>query len=285
MIEITRDEWSDRSVRMILTPSNYAQKSLFYIQEIGFFEATKNYYVQRKNLSSFLILQTLKGNGILKYDGKEYSLSRGDVFFIDCRKEHFYYIVGDKPWIFNWVHFNGLSSTEYYDSYIRYNSSPIIEMEVSELSEIFTSLLSINKVKQSTNEILSSLKITEMITLLILCCQAVYSDMSPSNDFIDKAVWYIEKHLQDKITLDEISKQFNMNKYSFHKTFRRYTNIPFNEFIILHRVNRAKELLRSSDMSVREIGETVGIYNTSHFINLFKQREGMSPLNYKHRWD
>ena len=96
MIEITRDEWSDKSVRMILTPSNYAQKSLFYIQEIGFFEATLNYYVQRKNLSSFLILQTLEGNGILNYNGKEYSLSRGDVFFIDCRKEHFYYIVGSK---------------------------------------------------------------------------------------------------------------------------------------------------------------------------------------------
>ena len=132
---------------------------------------------------------------------------------------------------------------------------------------------------------LSSLKITEMITLLILYCQALYSEVTPSNDFIDKAAWYIEKHLQERITLEDVAKQFNMNKYTFHKSFKRYTNVPFNEFIITHRINHAKQLLRSSDLSVREIGEAVGIYNTSHFINLFKHREGVTPLQYKHQWD
>lgn len=285
LIEITQNDWSDNSLRLILTPSNYAKNNLFYIQEIGFFETAKNYYVKRENLSSFLILQTLEGSGILGYMGEEYLLSAGDVFFIDCRKEHFYHITGNKPWVFNWIHFKGGSSSEYCQSFIRHNSGPVMRIDVNELDGIFKSLLNINSVVQNTNEILSSLKITEMLTLLTLYGQILHSEVCSSNDIIDKAVWYIEKHLHENLSLESISKQFNMNKYSFHKLFKQYTNTPLNEFIILQRISYAKELLRSSNMSVKEVGEAVGISNISHFINLFKSREGVTPLKYKHKWN
>lgn len=284
LIEVTRNEWSTNSVRLIMTASSYAKKHLFYIQEIGFFETAENYYVKRKNLPSFLILQTLRGNGMLSYDGKEYSLTKGDVFFIDCRKAHFYHIVGDQPWVFNWIHFDGLSSLGHCENYMRYNSRPVMNIEINELSDIFKDLLNINTEQRSTNEILSSLKITELITLLTLYCQSLYSEISLGNDRADEIVRYIERHLHEKITLESISKRFNMNKYSFHKLFKQYMSVPLNEYIITQRMNRAKELLRFSPMSVREIGESVGISNTSHFINLFKEREEITPLQYKHQW-
>lgn len=285
LIEVTRNEWSADSVRLILTPDSYAQKHLFYIQEIGFFETFQNYYVKRKNLSSFLILQTLRGKGILQYGGKEHSLTAGDVFFIDCRKEHEYHIAGEEPWVFNWIHFDGLSSAEYCDGYMRCNGSPVLRMEINELQDIFTDLLNINAVKRDTNEILSSLKITEMITLLTLYCQASHAKSAPGSDFADRVVRYIDSHIGERITLEGISKHFSMNKYSFHKLFKKCTRTPLNEYIITYRVNRAKELLRSSELSVQEVGEAVGMSNTSHFINLFKDREGITPLRYRHKWN
>lgn len=284
LIEITQNEWSSNSVRLILTPSNYSKKYLFYVQEMGFFEAIGSYYVKRQNLRSFLVLQTINGEGILGYEGKEYRLSKGDVFFINCRKEHYYRILGNEPWVFNWVHFDGLSSAEHCESYARYNSRPVMNMEINELNGIFKDLLKINSSRKNTNEILSSLKITEMITLLTLYCQSLNSDASAHSDFIDEVVRYIEKHLHERLTLDSISKKFNMNKYSLHKLFRQYTSVPINEFIITSRVNYAKELLRFSNVSVREVSELVGIYNVSHFINLFKAREGITPLQYKLGW-
>ena len=285
LIEVTRDEWSDNSVRLILTPGSHAKRNLFYIQEIGFFEATKNYYVKRKNLSSFLILQTLSGQGMLYYEGKAYSLSRGDVFFIDCEKEHSYHIQGTEPWVFNWIHFNGLSTSEYCADYARYNGRPLMTMEVNELNGIFEDLLSINASPKNTNEILSSLKITEMITLLTLYGQSLHADVAPGNDPAEEVVRYIEKHLNEKITLEGIARHFNMNKYSFHKLFKQYTNVPLGEFIIMHRITRAKALLRFSSMSVQDVGDAVGISHTSHFINLFRDREGITPLQYKRQWN
>lgn len=284
LIEISRDEWTPDSVRLILTPSEFAKKQLFYVQEAGFFETKRGYYTKRKNLNSFLILQTLSGNGILNYDNRQFRLSKGDVFFINCKLEHSYCIDSGSPWTFNWLHFNGLSSMSYYENFIKYNCSPVCHIETEEINELFKSLLSINSAKRNSNEILSSLKITEIITLLILYCQATSADIDMSNYFIDSVIDYINKHLCEKLTLESISKEFNMDKFYFHKQFKRFTNIPLNEFVINSRMNLAKESLRFSDMSVREVAENVGINNVSHFINLFKKREGITPLQYKNNW-
>ena len=47
------------------------------------------------------------------------------------------------------------------------------------------------------------------------------------------------------------------------------------------RVNKAKALLLETNDTVVTIGETVGIDNTTHFINLFKKQTGETPLKYR----
>lgn len=284
LIEISNNIWSENSLRLILTPSEFAKNQLFYVQETGFFETGSGYFVKRKNLNSFLVLLTLQGEGVLNYSGQSYKLKAGDVFFINCEKEHSYYIKGNSPWIFYWVHFNGLSSLAYYNKFIEYNRLPIIHLDGCEIKDILKSLVSINNKKSLSNEILSSLKITELLSLLTLSCQCNINDYDESNYLIDRIITYIDKHLGEKITLDMIADNFNLNKFYLHKKFKKITNIPINEYVINTRMNLAKEKLRFSNMSIKEISETTGFNNTSHFINLFRKREGLTPLQYKNKW-
>lgn len=50
------------------------------------------------------------------------------------------------------------------------------------------------------------------------------------------------------------------------------------------RINHAKEYLKYSDAPIAEIAERVGIDNVSHFIDLFKNRTGLTPLAYRKQW-
>lgn len=60
--------------------------------------------------------------------------------------------------------------------------------------------------------------------------------------------------------------------------------VTVNEYVVLTRIAHAKELLKYSDLSVNEITFEVGMNNVTHFINLFKAREQMTPLAYRKIW-
>lgn len=60
--------------------------------------------------------------------------------------------------------------------------------------------------------------------------------------------------------------------------------IPVNEYLINTRISYAKELLKYTDMSVEEITYETGMNNVTHFINLFKKREAITPLKYRKAW-
>lgn len=57
-----------------------------------------------------------------------------------------------------------------------------------------------------------------------------------------------------------------------------------NDFLARVRIGRAKEFLRTSELSVGEIAHRVGIENESYFIRRFALAEGMTPAAYRRQW-
>lgn len=76
--------WSDDSIRFINTATPRARQTFFYVQEVGDFCTSFPYFTERENLNSFLIIYTLRGKGLLKYHGSQYSLHPGrmDMYFV-----------------------------------------------------------------------------------------------------------------------------------------------------------------------------------------------------------
>ena len=121
-----------------------------------------------------------------------------------------------------------------------------------------------------------------LTTLLSAATQKDVRNVVPQ--YIKDARTYLREHFADPVTLDQLSERFNINKYYFLKVFKNYTGFTPNEYVIKTRINRAKELLRTTDSPVYEIAAEVGIHNPSHFINLFRKNEGYTPQAYRRAW-
>jgi len=111
--------WSNDSIRLIVTPSSVAKSIFFYIQEAGYFKTQAPYFTERQNLDSFLIVYTISGKGLLRYEGKEYTLSSGQCFYINCMNHHYYEALTNNTWEFLWIHFNGSTALGYYEEFVR----------------------------------------------------------------------------------------------------------------------------------------------------------------------
>ncbi len=276
--------WSSNSVRLVETASMAAQNSYLYIQEAGYFETRYPYFTERKNLNSYLLVYTISGKGRLRYEGNEYTLTKGSIFLINCLKYHYYESSKEDPWEMLWIHYYGVYASIYYEEYIK-NSNPITTPEDSFFIESsLRHILSLHQKKDVYRELITSRLIIDILTELIL--YHALSEYSPKNipNYIILIKQKLNSEFRERIALDDLAKEFNISKFHLSKEFKKYTGTTINEYLIDRRISQAKELLKYSNLSISEITYACGLNNISHFINLFKAREGKTPLGFRKEW-
>ncbi len=94
---------------------------------------------------------------------------------------------------------------------------------------------------------------------------------------------YLENHLAEDLSLDAVSSRFYVDKYHLSHQFTRFTGYTFKQFITSARLSKAKDLLLHSESEIQKIAEQVGYNSATHFIRVFKEAEGVSPLQYRLR--
>lgn len=91
---------------------------------------------------------------------------------------------------------------------------------------------------------------------------------------------YIKNNLHQKLSIDHLAKLAFVSKSNFFKLFKYELGTSPNEYILIQRIKRAKELLKE-DQSIKEVAFATGFSDTNHFIKTFKTFEGMTPKNYQ----
>jgi len=103
-----------------------------------------------------------------------------------------------------------------------------------------------------------------------------------NHHIISMAKEYIKNNLSNKdLSLTSISDYVGLSKIYFCSLFHKTTNVNFNSYLKQARVERAKELLSTTNMKVFEISDAVGFSNAKYFGYVFKQVVGMTPLEYQ----
>lgn len=102
---------------------------------------------------------------------------------------------------------------------------------------------------------------------------------------VKKAQEYIESNYQDKTTVDELAGMFAIGRRSFERRFKKATDNTVAEYIQRVKVEAAKKELEASRKTVNEIMYEVGYSDIKAFRTTFKKITGLSPLEYKHKYN
>lgn len=108
----------------------------------------------------------------------------------------------------------------------------------------------------------------------------VYSEDNYDNLIMIEVLKYIDKNYTNA-TLFEIAKTLKQPHYKISKLVKKQTNMTFKELLQEKRLNKAKQLLNETDISVVEIISLVGYENLTYFYKIFKEKYGYTPKNYK----
>lgn len=98
---------------------------------------------------------------------------------------------------------------------------------------------------------------------------------------IQLAVDYIKKNYMDSISLLDLSGFVHLQQTYLSSLFKKQIGYSITEFIKLYRISVAKSLLLETDKKINNIANDVGFYDLHHFSRVFKEYEGLTPVQYR----
>jgi AraC family transcriptional regulator len=107
-----------------------------------------------------------------------------------------------------------------------------------------------------------------------------YDDGLPPQK-LKQAFEYIDAHLGENLSLSEIANELDMSQYYFSRLFKQSVGITPHQYLLHHRVERAKQLLRHSEQTVTAIALTCGFAQQSHFAKRFREHTGLTPSQFR----
>lgn len=99
----------------------------------------------------------------------------------------------------------------------------------------------------------------------------------PKRNEISKVLSYIEEHIQERITCEEMAAYVNMSRSYFSRLFKQETSKSFSDYVLNRKIEYAKDVLIHTNSTVEEVSEKVGFDTVSNFYRMFKKITGKTP--------
>ena len=260
-------------------PSQYAS----YPPETGHPE---DFYFDPKKgraLDCYQILYITEGSGYFYADpNKKIELKAGDMFILKPHVWHSYFPKKESGWKEYWIGIQGINIDNRFKNNF-FNPEQVIYRVGfrDDIVNLYEKALEIaKKEKASYQQYLAG------IANLILGIM-MYSDRNREfsvNELetrINKAKLLIRENLTNNISLESIASEINMSYSWFRKIFKEYTGFSPANYIQEMKLQRAKNLLISSDLSIKEIAYSLNFDSISYFSSTFRKKTGYTPLQYR----
>lgn len=113
----------------------------------------------------------------------------------------------------------------------------------------------------------------------------LFDGLKDHNDELIKGVQlYVEKKVDEKITVESLADQFNMSKRNFIRRFKKVTHTTPLEYIQKIKIEKAKRELEKNQSSISEVMYNIGYNDSKAFRTTFKKVTGLNPTEYKQKF-
>lgn len=236
----------------------------------------RHYHVDRMSYDSFLLIYVKSGEGYAEAQGSYYPLQAGDILLLDCYIPHKYGT--NTAWEIQWLHFDGPMARSYFER-IQKNGQLLCIASHHPATHDLRKMLRQFASKAPLSDIVLSKQITDLLTSIIL-----YGDnarVSHSSTIIDECVRYISSNLDKELSVEQLSQEFSLSPYYFSRLFKEETGVSPHKYLVMVRLDYARYVLRSTNLTIKETAYRCGFNSESNFCTCFREAFGITPKEYR----
>jgi AraC family transcriptional regulator of adaptative response / methylphosphotriester-DNA alkyltransferase methyltransferase len=113
------------------------------------------------------------------------------------------------------------------------------------------------------------------------CRPDIEESYSAKASLVDKAKRYIEENYAEQLTLNRIAAYLYVSPFYLQRIFKEIEKISPAQYVTRMRINRARQLLLCSSLTITQIALYVGFKNSAHFSVVFQRFVGCQPSKYR----
>lgn len=275
---ILPDEFRKKS--NIITPQ--IESLPFYVKECGYCSERKFVLGNHNNYSDYLLLYSV--SGVMRFTkSQKTQYVHPDHIVVSACNTPLTFTKVSKDWKFFYIIIGGTHAKLYYNS-IRTSSCLFATNQLSRLLSLFLEVFTLDLLKNMQNNLKASLLIHTILYELYTISDNILKakNITPVQEtVVNMTLKYIEKNYKNNLDIDTICNEVSFSKYYFCKLFKEHTGFTIHQYINDYRINKSKELLTYSKLSINAIATSVGFKNTLTFSRSFERTMHMTPSEYR----
>jgi len=239
---------------------------------------------QGRILDEFQLIYITEGEGIFETKHKTYQIKAGNIILLFPNEWHRYRPLHETGWTENYIGFSGeiaKNSMSFFKKndpvqYIGFNES------------IVNSFKSISQLAQEETSGFQQV-ISGHILFILGKMRQIILNKSFANTPIEKTInqsrIYMRDHLSEHINLEELADMLNISYSQFRGSFKKYTGISPGQYLLQLKLQKAKNLLVNSTQNIKEISFNSGFESPFYFSKVFKKHIGISPSDFREKFN
>jgi AraC-like DNA-binding protein len=234
-------------------------------------------------LDEFQLIYVSKGGGIFEAEGvKPTTIEAGTVFLLFPKVWHRYKPFEETGWEEFWVGFTG----QYAEYLMRQDcfkkETPFVQIGFNaELLNVFIQLIETIKYQGAAYHQLASCMITQLLGLFYSAALMTDVHRQNKNKQVHIARYKMHDNLHQSLDMEELAKELNVSYTWFRKAFKETMGISPGQYHLNIRIDKARKLLRDSNLTVTQISHTLGFESEFYFSRIFKKKVGLAPGQYR----
>ncbi len=235
--------------------------------------------------SNYLIHYILEGKGHYRAGGKRYNLQAGQGFLIEPGTKIFYEADEEAPWTYLWVGFHGRRAEEYLrDAGLGDGRLIFCSERGEELKKLVVRMLK-NYTITATDQFLLEGSLYLFLSILAEdTARSPAQEHGADNMYIKKALGYIQDNYGHSIRVADIAEYVCINRSYLYTLFREHVGSSPQEYLSDYRLARAEEFLKGMELSVESVAYSCGYRDPAAFGRAFKEKNGITPLQYRKKY-
>lgn len=246
-------------------------KKYFEYNMIGEFTSDTKWIHPDITVPTYELIFVIEGEVHICEDGNNYSLYRNELILLEPLKRHYGFKNSNANTSFYWFHFytnmdipcKVYKNDRFYD--IKY---------------LMKRLLHISNTPTYTKYSLDSAGLMVFEEL----CAISKAEILSSNALINKISEYIRINIKNNVTVSQISDYFGYNPDYIGKLFKKYFNVGLKNYIASEQIKRAKDMLITTNFTVKQISAELGFSSENNFIKFFLYHEDISPTKFRNTY-
>lgn len=249
----------------------------------GYEKCAPDFEINRANYPYYFIKYTIRGKGTLVINDQTLPLTPGVLTGFESGTAHHYKADPADPMEHIFITFLGHKARELLKKSTLLKNHFIKAANTDSTQKLCRKILDTGLQKPSFSQELCCHYLSILLLEIASSCTSSTTQVPLSMRTYQKCKRYIDAHFSWIQTPGEVAEQCDIDVRYMANLFKRYCHIPPSQYIMGLKLNKAANLLLTTNDKIKDIAEQVGFSNPYHFSKNFKQFHGQSPNQYRYK--